>query len=361
MTMTAQFTHDINWNEDELYERMAARDRSLDGVVYVGVRTTGVYCRAGACPSRTPLRKNVVFFDSPDAAEAAGFRACLRCKPRETEPQLAFVQQACRYIEEHIDETITLESLGEAVGVSPFHLQRTFKRIGGITPREYAARLRVSGVKASLRNGSDVTTAIYDAGFSSPSRLYERANADLGMTPSNYRKGGNGQMITYATANAPLGRVLVAMTDRGVCAVNLGDDDTELELGLKQEFPAAKIQNGNGMHKEWVNAVVEAIGGKQSAFGVPLDIAATAFQHRVWDALRTIPAGETRSYADVAEEIGEPKAVRAVAHACATNPVAVVVPCHRVIRSDGGLGGYRWGIERKEALLARETVVTAGD
>jgi AraC family transcriptional regulator of adaptative response/methylated-DNA-[protein]-cysteine methyltransferase len=357
MMMTAQQAIDTTWNEDDLYGRMAARDRSLDGVVYVGVRTTGIYCRAGACPSRTPLRKNVVFFDSPDAAEAAGFRACLRCKPRETEPQLAFVQKACRYIEEHIDETITLETLGDAIGVSPFHLQRTFKRFVGITPREYAARLRVSGVKANLRNGSDVTTALYDAGFSSPSRLYERSNADLGMTPSDYRKGGNGQMITYATADAPIGRVLVAMTDRGICAVNLGDDDAELENGLKREFPSAEIHNGNGKHKDWVNAVVAAVSGKQPVAGVPLDIAATAFQHRVWDALQTIPVGETRSYAAVAEEIGSPSAVRAVAHACATNPVAVVVPCHRVIRSDGGLGGYRWGVKRKEALLARETVI----
>jgi AraC family transcriptional regulator of adaptative response/methylated-DNA-[protein]-cysteine methyltransferase len=356
--MTSQQLFETTWDEDELYERLVARDRTLDGFVYVGVTSTGVYCRAGACPSRTPLRKNCRFFESPDAAEEAGFRACLRCKPRELEPQLAYVERACRYIEEHVDEQITLEVLGEAIGVSPTHLQRTFKRIVGVSPREYAARLRVSGVKASLRNGSDVTTAIYDAGFSSPSRLYERANADLGMTPNTYKNGGNGKVISYATAEAPLGRVLIAMTDRGVCSVMLGDDDRELEDDLKREFPAAEIHHGNGEHAGWVSNVVAAVAGKRPANGIPLDIAATAFQHRVWDALRQIPAGETRTYTDIAQTVGDPGAARAVGHACATNPVAVVVPCHRVIRSDGGLGGYRWGLERKEALLAMESGVS---
>jgi AraC family transcriptional regulator of adaptative response/methylated-DNA-[protein]-cysteine methyltransferase len=354
--MTAQRLIETTWNEDELYERMVARDRALDGFVYVGVTSTGVYCRAGSCPSRTPKRANVRFYNSADAAEAAGFRACLRCKPRELEPQLAYVERACRYIEENIDEPITLEALGEAIGVSPTHLQRTFKRIVGVSPREYAARLRVSGVKTSLRNGADVTTAIYDAGFSSPSRLYERANSDLGMTPHTYRNGGNGQTITYALAEAPLGRVLVGMTDRGVCAVKLGDDDAMLEEDLLREFPSAAIHRGNGDHAEWVNAVVSTVSGDRPTTGIPLDIAATAFQQRVWDALKTIPAGETRTYSDVAEAIGNPAAVRAVAHACATNPVAVVVPCHRVVRSDGGLGGYRWGPDRKEALLAMEAM-----
>jgi AraC family transcriptional regulator of adaptative response/methylated-DNA-[protein]-cysteine methyltransferase len=339
---------------------MAARDRTLDGFVYVGVTSTGVYCRAGNCPSRTPKRANVRFYNSPDAAEAAGFRACLRCKPRETEPQLAYVERACRYIEEHVDEPITLEALGEAIGVSPTHLQRTFKRIVGVSPREYAARLRVSGVKTSLRNGADVTTAIYDAGFSSPSRLYERADADLGMTPHTYRNGGNGQTITYALAEASLGRVLVGMTDRGVCAVKLGDDDATLEDDLLREFPSATIHRGKGDHAEWVTAVVSTVSGNRPTMGIPLDIAATAFQQRVWDALRNIPAGETRTYSDLAEAIGNRSAVRAVAHACATNPVAVVVPCHRVVRRDGHLGGYRWGLERKEALLAQEAAV-AGD
>jgi AraC family transcriptional regulator of adaptative response/methylated-DNA-[protein]-cysteine methyltransferase len=359
--MTAHQAFDTTWNEDDLYERMVARDRTLDGFVYVGVTSTGVYCRAGSCPSRTPKRANVRFYDSPDDAEAAGFRACLRCKPRDTEPQLAYVERACRYIEEHIDEPITLDALGEAVSVSPTHLQRTFKRIVGVSPREYAARLRVSGLKTSLRNGADVTTAIYDAGFSSPSRLYERANSDLGMTPNTYRNGGNGQTITYAIAGSPLGRVLVGMTNRGVCAVRLGDDDAELEDGLKQEFPSAQIQRGNGDHADWVNAVVSTLSGKRPAADVPLDIAATAFQQRVWDALKSIPSGETRTYTDLAEAIGNPAAVRAVAHACAANPVAVVVPCHRVIRTDGGLGGYRWGLERKEALLAQEAAVTVGE
>jgi AraC family transcriptional regulator of adaptative response/methylated-DNA-[protein]-cysteine methyltransferase len=247
---------------------------------------------------------------------------------------------------------VTLDDLGAAVGVSPYHLHRTFTRIVGITPRQYAESRRLAAVKNGMRERGDVTSALYAAGFGSSSRLYERADERLGMTPNTYRRGGTGETITYAIVDSRLGRMLVATTERGVCAVQFGDTDHELAETLTSKFPAATIRRDDGAAGAWVQAIVDHVCGTHPNLDVPLDVRATAFQRRVWDALRAIPRGTTRSYGDVARDIGQPTAARAVARACADNPVAVVVPCHRVVRADRGLGGYRWGIERKEALLA---------
>ncbi|MGH2561672.1 MAG: bifunctional DNA-binding transcriptional regulator/O6-methylguanine-DNA methyltransferase Ada [Thermomicrobiales bacterium] len=345
-------------NSEQMWQAVLDRDRALDGQWYFGVRTTGIYCRP-SCPSRRPKRENVVFLRSQEEAARAGFRPCRRCKPDEVDAQADFVARASRYIDEHVDEAITLEALSGAVGVSPHHLHRTFRRIVGITPRQYADARRLATVKNGLRERDDVTSALYEAGFGSSSRLYERADSRLGMTPNTYRQGGAGELISYAIVDSSLGRLLVAATARGVCAVQFGDADALLTNTLKSEFPAATIRRDDGVAGAWVQAVVDHVSGTHPHLDVPLDVRATAFQRRVWDALQTIPLGATRSYGDVARAIGQPDAARAVARACAENPVAVVVPCHRVVRADGGRGGYRWGVERKQALLAREHALAA--
>lgn len=338
---------------EQLWHAVVHRERALDGAWYFGVRTTGIYCRP-SCPARRPKRENVVFLRSRDEAERAGFRPCRRCKPHEVDAQADFVARATRYIDEYAEGPLTLNTLSAAVGVSPHHLHRTFKRIVGITPRQYAESRRLTAVKTGLRERGDVTSALYEAGFGSSSRLYERADAQLGMTPNTYRRGGLGETIAYAIVDSPFGRLLVAATGRGVCTVRFGDADDELAADLRREFPAAAIRRDDGAAGAWVQAIVDHLSGAQPHLDVPLDVRATAFQRRVWDALRAIPLGATRTYGDVARAIGQPAAARAVARACAENPVAVVVPCHRVVRGDGGLGGYRWGVARKQALLARE-------
>ncbi|MGH2532142.1 MAG: bifunctional DNA-binding transcriptional regulator/O6-methylguanine-DNA methyltransferase Ada [Thermomicrobiales bacterium] len=343
---------------DQLWQAVLDRDRALDGTWYFGVRTTGVYCRP-SCPSRRPNRENVVFLESRDEAERAGFRPCRRCKPDQIDAQADFVARASRYIDAHADEPITLAALSAAVGVSPHHLHRTFRRIVGITPRAYAESRRLATVKNGLRERGDVTSALYEAGFGSSSRLYERADARLGMTPNTYRQGGVGESISFTIVDSPFGRMLVAATARGVCAVQFGDADEALTAMLRREFPAAAIHRDDGVAGAWVQAVVDRVSGTHPHLDIPLDVRATAFQRRVWDALRTIPIGATRTYGEVAQAIGQPDAARAVARACAENPVAVVVPCHRVVRADGGPGGYRWGVERKQALLAQEQALAA--
>jgi AraC family transcriptional regulator of adaptative response/methylated-DNA-[protein]-cysteine methyltransferase len=325
----------------------------FDGLFVYAVRSTGIYCRP-TCPSRRPRREQVEFFDACDAAEAAGFRPCRRCHPRDVAHEIAATDTACRYIEAHLDESLTLTRLGEACGMSPYHLQRLFKRVTGLTPRQYIEERRLGQLKARLRDGSDVTTALYDSGFGSSSRLYERGSLRLGMTPKTYGQGGAGTLIHYAIVATALGRLLVATTERGVCAVCLGDDDEELLAALRAEYPAAELERGEPAANGWVEAVAAFIEGQEIPAELPLDVRATAFQRRVWAFLRTIPRGETRSYHEVAAGIDQPTAARAVAQACAHNPVALIVPCHRVVRSDGTPGGYRWGAERKLALLARE-------
>ena len=332
------------------------RDRSFDGRVFFGVRSTGIYCRP-SCPARRPGRDQVVFFRIPEAAERAGFRSCRRCRPRNTaitDPQVEMVRRACLYIQNHFHESPTLYDLSLHTGVSPYHLQRVFKRIAGITPRQYAEATRLDQFKTGVKKGATVTGAMYDAGYGSSSRLYERAPAQLGMTPADYRRGAKGVEINYTTAGCSLGRLLVAATEKGICSVRLGDSDAELEANLRSEYPAADIQRDDKTLSKWVEHLLSHLNGERPHLDLPLDVQATAFQWTVWEKLREIPYGATRSYGDVARAIGRPTATRAVARACATNPVALVIPCHRVVREDKGLGGYRWGIKRKETLLERE-------
>jgi AraC family transcriptional regulator, regulatory protein of adaptative response / methylated-DNA-[protein]-cysteine methyltransferase len=345
-------------DDDARWQAVLARERHCDGRFVFAVRSTGIYCRP-SCPARRPRRAQVRFFAAPADAERAGFRPCRRCQPRDVvAPEVAVVRQVCRYIEDHPDGPTTLTALGAHVGVSPSHLQRLFKSIMGVTPRQYVEARRLDRFKDQLREGDAVTGALYDAGYRSSSQLYTQAPARLGMTPTTYRKGGKGMDIMYTTTASPLGSLLVAATERGLCTVRLGDSAAELEQALVREFPAATIQRDDAALRPWVDALVRYLDGRQPQLDLPLDVQATAFQSRVYEALRAIPYGSTRSYSQVAQAIGQPTAVRAVAHACATNPVALVIPCHRVVRDDGSLGGYRWGVERKCSLLTREARAT---
>jgi AraC family transcriptional regulator of adaptative response/methylated-DNA-[protein]-cysteine methyltransferase len=342
-------------SDEQAWAAVLGRDQGLDGRLFYGVASTGVYCRP-SCPSRRPRRHNATFFAEPADAERAGYRPCRRCDPRgqrvDTPP--APVGKAREYIDLHFDEPVKLEALGRRVGMSPHHLQRTFKKAYGLTPKEYQDVLRLKRLKSELRTGGSVTTAIHEAGYGSASRVYEKSDARLGMSPGAYRSGGKGMVIRFGTVASPLGRLLVGATTRGLCAVALGDDDAELEASLRAEYPSATIEPGLEGLEAPVAALVRYLGGAGALDAVPTDIRGTAFQERVWEALRAIPYGETRSYAQVAAAIGRPSAARAVARACATNRVALVVPCHRVIGSGGRTSGYRWGVERKQALLAQE-------
>src|SRR5216684_6685264 len=342
-------------SQDHCWDAVVARDPARDGEFVFAVATTGVYCRP-SCPARRPRRENVTFYSHPEQAEKAGFRACLRCRPRSFSgsPQSDFAKEICRYIEQHLDEPITLEGLGKAFRQSPFHLQRRFKAALGITPREYADSCRMRLLKRNLQAGDNVTRAMYDAGYGSSSRLYEKTASQLGMTPDKYRRGAIAAAIRYACADSPLGRMLIAATDRGVCSIQFARSDGELIEGLKHEFPFAVRKPDEGGLKAWVGALFSKMSGKELSAALPLDIRATAFQRLVWTYLQSIPFGATRSYAQVAKGIGQPTASRAVARACATNPVAVAIPCHRVVREDGNISGYRWGVERKKALLEME-------
>jgi len=331
------------------------RDRSMDGLFYYAVRTTGVYCRP-SCPSRRPRPENVVFYDTRQAAREAGFRACKRCKPDSdstTDPNKNLAEKVARYIDSHPDEPVTLDALSRAVGMSPFHLQRTFKAVTGITPKAYADSRRLESLKSSLRQGHSVTRSLYDAGYGSSSRLYERATSQLGMTPSRYRKQGSGETIRYTIAASDIGRMLLASTQKGICSVQFGDSDRTLEGALRQEYPQAELIRADRALAPSVRSIRDCVRGRDTG-PLPLDIRSTAFQRMVWEHLQSIPRGVTESYSEVARRIGHPKAARAVARACATNPVAVAIPCHRVVRESGELGGYRWGIQRKKKLLTLE-------
>jgi len=340
----------------EFWEAVLHRDRRFQHLFVYGVRSTGVYCRP-TCASRRPRREQVSFFAGPEAAERAGFRACRRCRPAENafrDPQADLVQRLCRYIDANIEEQITLPQLSREADLSEFHLQRTFKRVLGVSPLQYARVRRLLNLKTRLKSGDDVTSAMYAAGYGSSSRLYEHASGQLGMTPGAYRSGGAGTQIRYAIASSDLGRVLVAATDKGVCAVRMGDSESELLAELRREFPMSDVKEDSQGLSATVKQVVDCVNGDDAHPQIPLDIRGTAFQAKVWETLRRIPRGETRSYAQIARSLKQPNAVRAVARACAANPVAVIVPCHRVVRTDGAMGGYRWGVERKEKLLAAE-------
>jgi AraC family transcriptional regulator, regulatory protein of adaptative response / methylated-DNA-[protein]-cysteine methyltransferase len=345
---------------EECWAALEKRDAGAAGRFFYGVRTTGVYCRPG-CTSRLPLRKNTVFFETPAEAEAAGLRPCKRCRPTDDSSasrHVAAIEKACALLR-NSDTMPTFAELADAAGISPFHFHRVFKQITGATPRDYARAYRLGRFADKLDSGEPVTEAIYASGFGSSSRAYEAAPAGLGMTPGARRRGGDGQTIRFATVETPLGWALVAATERGVCMAALADDRDSLVTALRQRFPAAEAIADDAGLKDWADGIVRFITAPDHNLDLPLDIRGTAFQARVWRALQKIPLGKTASYSEIAAALGQPKAVRAVAQACAANKLALLVPCHRVIRSDGDLGGYRWGVERKRILLAREQAVAA--
>ena len=342
-------------SDDQRWAAVVRRDSNADGLFYYSVRTTGVYCRP-SCASRPALRKNVRFHASREEAEQAGFRACKRCRPDApglVEQHAAGVEKACRLIETS-DETPNLDTLAQAAGMSRFHFHRVFKRLTGLTPKGYADARRAQRVRDELPKLGSVTEAIYDSGFNSNGRFYAKSAEVLGMTPSNFRAGGAGESIRFALGECSLGSILVAATAKGICNIALGDDPGRLLQDLEDRFPRAQLVGGDGDFEDLVARVVGLVETPAIGFDLPLDVRGTAFQQRVWQALREIPAGATVSYAQVAKRIGAAGSVRAVAQACAGNTIAVAIPCHRVIRSDGGLSGYRWGVERKQALLERE-------
>ena len=351
--------------EDRYWQAVEAHDRGFDEVFVYAVRSTGIYCRP-SCPSRRPRRQQVIFYARPESAEQAGFRPCRRCgSPMRASdhPRTDWVRQVVRAMDNTEDsagdDAPTLATLSARLQVSPHRLARGFKRLTGISPREYREARRLARLKASLQESRNVAEAVYDAGFGSSRAVYERAPSQLGMTPGAYRRGGQGVSIAYTLVDSPLGRLLVASTERGVCSVCIGQSDAALKKALFQEYPRASIRKDATGLRRLVRAFAEHLAGRMPQLDLPIDVQATAFQWKVWRQLRAIPYGETRSYSEIARAIGRPRAVRAVARACATNPCAVVVPCHRVIRQDGALGGYRWGLERKRALLERERQTTS--
>jgi AraC family transcriptional regulator of adaptative response/methylated-DNA-[protein]-cysteine methyltransferase len=335
------------------WEMVQERSVAADALFVYAVKTTGIYCRP-SCPSRRPLRSSVEFFSKPELARAAGYRACKRCQPEGEHPQQKLLGIACDYLQRNLDSPVTLEVLGDVLDLSPFHAQRLFRRALGVTPRQYQQSLRMKRFRGELLTQESVTGAIYEAGFSSGSRVYDNTAAEMGMTPTDYRNRAKGMQIRYGVAESPLGKMLVGITETGVCAIAFGSLESELEDDLHARFGLAEIvRDDDGLGKT-LRQVLSQLSEHALAIDLPIDVRATAFQRRVWSALQAIPRGETRSYAQLAAEIGQPTAVRAVARACGANPVAVVIPCHRVIGSKGELTGYRWGLERKRFLLDLE-------
>lgn len=342
-------------DEEQRWRAVVTRDHDADGTFYYAVVSTGVYCRP-SCASRRPHRENTRFYDTCAKAEQAGFRACKRCHPDQptlAERQARAITAACRHIEA-ADTSPNIDELAQASGMSRFHFQRVFKELTGVTPRAYASAQRGDRARAALANGASVTEALYGAGFNSSGRFYETAPALLGMTPSAYRSGGTGLTIRFALGECWLGSLLIAATDKGLCAISLGDDPAALLNELQDRFPKATLLGADSKFEDWIANVVGFIQNPNQGLSLPLDIRGTAFQQQVWQALRDIPFGSTASYTEIAARIGRPKAARAVARACAANTLAVAIPCHRVIRTDGAPSGYRWGLERKRALLERE-------
>jgi AraC family transcriptional regulator of adaptative response/methylated-DNA-[protein]-cysteine methyltransferase len=342
-------------NDEDRWAAVLRRDPKADGAFFYSVKTTGVYCRP-TCGARPARPENVAFHLTREEAEACGFRPCKRCRPNEpalAEQHAAAVAKACRLIE-NSGQMPTLETLAEAAGMSRFHFHRVFRAITGVTPKAYAAAHRVQRVRAELSRSDTITEAIYEAGFNSNGRFYAQSSEILGMTPTSFRSGGDSASIRFAVGECSLGSILVAATDRGVCAILLGDEPGSLVRDLQDQFPKAQLIGGDNQFEQLVATVVGFVEAPALGLDLPLDVRGTAFQQRVWQALRTIPPGSTASYKEISERIGAPKAVRAVAQACAANPLAVAIPCHRVVHIDGTPSGYRWGVERKLALLGRE-------
>src|SRR3979490_1701350 len=335
------------------WQATLARDSRADGSFVLAGRSTHIYCPP-AWRGRRPLRRSVTFFRTREEAEKEGYRPCLRCRPNEISGPVALVQRAASQLAESSEEGVRLGALARTLGTTPATLRRAFLRVTGLKPRELAEALRIKRFKAMLRAGKSIADALYETGYGSASRVYERSNAQLGMTPATYRKGGQGMKIGYTIARSPVGKVLVAATERGGSAVYRGDAENTMIAELREEYPRAEIAPATDSFQRWVREIMQRIEGKQPRLELPLDLQATAFQGRVVQELQRIPRGRTRTYSQVARSLGKPKAVRAVARACATNPVSVVVPCHRVIREDGALAGYRWGLTRKEQLLKKE-------
>jgi len=335
------------------WEATLHRDSRADGSFVFAVRSTHIYCRP-SCPARRPLRRNTLFFRTAQDAERQGFRPCRRCRPKQQGSATALVQQVAAVLANGSDESFRLGTLAALLNASPAILRRAFRRATGLSPKEFQQAFRLTRFKKMLREGSSVTEALYACGYGSSSRLYEKTNAQLGMTPASYRKGGAGMQIGYTVANTSLGKVLVASTERGVSAVYLGESERSLVEELRKEYARAEIVRAADGHENWLSEIMRRVEGNAPSVDLPLDLQATAFQRRVWQELQKIPRGATRTYTQVARALGKPRSVRAVARACATNPVSIVVPCHRVIRTDGTLAGYRWGLQRKQKLLERE-------
>ncbi len=341
-------------NSEIFWQAVKQNDKRFDGLFWTCVKTTKIFCKP-SCTARLPKKKNVFFVDAYEKAEKKGFRACLRCQPKlenTVNTKIETVLKACRLLE--TEENISLKNLSSKLNVSSYHLQRSFKEVIGVTPKKYAENKRMQKFKDEVKNGRDVTDAMYEAGFGSSSRLYEKASEKLGMTPKTYKKKGEGMEIFWTITDCDLGRLLVARTEKGICGVKFGDNDNELFKDLKDEYSKADFSENDEKLKEFVDTILAHLSGHSPNLDLPIDVQATAFQMKVWEALRKIPYGETLSYSEVAEKIGNKKAVRAVASACAKNRVALVIPCHRVIGSNGKMSGYRWGVERKKKLLEKE-------
>ncbi len=355
MKTATDVTHQQPLTDEQCWQAVCARDTSRDGQFVFAVRTTGIFCRP-SCHSRRPLRENVAFYPDADAAQRAGFRPCKRCQPEKADPQqqrIARVEKACRLLDQ--DVPVTLETLADAVAMSPWHFHRLFKSVTGMTPKAWQLASRAKRLRSALNETTTITDAVLAAGFPDNSSYYRQADAALGMTARQYRRGGDDTDVCYALSHCSLGHCLVAQSTRGICAILLADTDSALLEELHGIFPHARREQGDARFAEHVEQVVRRIDNPDSPFTLPLDLRGTAFQLQVWDALRAIPAGEIVSYQSLAKAIGKPAAVRAVGGACAANKLAIVVPCHRVVRADGGLSGYRWGATRKARLLRRES------
>jgi AraC family transcriptional regulator of adaptative response/methylated-DNA-[protein]-cysteine methyltransferase len=359
MSQTMINSNPLSTDQDDLWRVVLARDRSADGRFVYAVKTTGVYCRP-SCPSRRPKRGSVEFFQRPEEAKRAGYRSCLRCLPDQADAQSKWIAECCRLLERDLERSVSLAELAAHAGISAFHLQRTFKQRLGVTPRQYQDALRMQRVKSGLSNGSSITDAIYDAGFNSVSRFYEKAGEHFGMSPFTYKRGGSGQAIRFTVFPCALGAAMIATTDQGVCSVAFGDNDDALEQTLRGQFAQALIVRDDAGLQNHAEALNSYLDGHRMSFDLPMNIRATAFQERVWRLLAAIPYGETRTYSQIAEQLGQPTAVRAVATACASNALAVLIPCHRVVGKNGRLSGYRWGIDRKRTLLETEHQAAKG-
>ena len=345
-------------SDSERWNAILARDESKDGEFVFGVHSTGIYCKP-SCPARHPHVEQVAFFDGPGEAERHGFLACKRCRPNDHAiPRTETIRRVCEYIERNIDGKLTLSILSKEAGLSKFHFQKTFKRIIGISPRQYVEARRLEKVKDLLRRGDTVTNAIYNAGFSSKGRLYENSPSQLGVNPGTFRRGGEGLSIHYTIVDSPIGRLLLGATRNGICSVCIGASDEAVEAALKEDYYAADLYRNDQQMKNWAEEFSKYFDGKDFARDLPVHVQATAFQWKVWRRIQAIPYGKTTTYSKIAQELGRPKAVRAVANACATNHIALLIPCHRVVGKRGDLRGYRWGLNRKQTLLSLEESTT---